>query len=730
MNLPGNNLKEQNDNPESSIYINRELSWLDFNFRVLGEATSEDNPLLERLKFLAITASNLDEFFKVRVGGLTILNQSSPGSLDIADLTPAGQLNAIRDKVRRLYEIQYSCLLEQLEPALEGAGIYRQKTSELSRSQIEFLESRFEDEIFAVISPIKLDDSKSFPLLAGAQLSVCVRLEPDAERSLAFQSDTRKTDDEESSDDEFAVIAIGHVLSRFMTLPADSGYHYVGIESVISHFVHQFFPGRNVKECVSFRVTRNADIKLDEDDVSDMLSGMTQMLIARTNSNCVRLEVESGISDKTKAFLMKALDVSDHDIFECKGPIDLSAFMSLSQLPGFEHLRNKDWPSLDSPQFPSGADIFEIISAKDRLLIHPYESFDPVVDLICSAAEDPDVIAIKQILYRTSKNSAVVEALAEAASNGKNVTVIVELKARFDEERNIKWAQQLEQAGVDVIYGVRGLKTHGKICVVVRREPSGIKRYVHFGTGNYNEATARIYSDISYLTCDQQLGDDAVKVFNAITGMSVPQSTRKLAFSPVDLRSTIEEMIDTEIRNAEAGLPAKIDAKFNSLTDKDLIDRLYEASQAGVKIRLNIRGICCLRPGIEGLSDNIQVISIVDRFLEHARIFCFHHDGMHRTFIASADWMTRNLDRRVELLIPVENPEIKSRLLKTLNSYFQDNIKAHQLLADGNYARKTPEGKTPYRAQEELYLATKELHSAQSHYQTTLFQSHRGDRNK
>lgn len=695
-------------------YLNRELSWLDFNFRVLSEAQLQENALLDRLKFLAITAGNLDEFFKVRVGGLKILNQVSPDKTEISGLTPSGQLLAIESRVRELYQEQYSCLLGELEPRMKKEEICRLEMNELSPEQLEFIHGKFHEHLAPALSPILIDSNSDFPLLTTAKICVCVDLETDPGQSLTLI---------EESESRFALVPVGPGLDRFHSVPSPIGYRFVTIESIVEYYLEHFFPGQKIVDSTSFRVTRNADMTFDEDSVSDLLSGMTDMLTARRISDCVRLEVSKGASQEITGFLKQSLEIDDQDVFECEGPIDLSEFMSLTRLEGFESLREKAWAPLDSPEFPAGSDIFEIIAEEDRCLVHPYESYDPVANFVRAAASDPQVISIKQILYRTSGQSAIVKALADAAGNGKNVTVIVELKARFDEERNIQWARFLEQAGVDVIYGVRGLKTHAKVCIVVRREPSGIKRYMHFGTGNYNETTARIYSDISLLTCDDQLGADAVTIFNSITGLSVPLGTRSLSFSPLDIRSTFEELIDSEIEAAKQGGKARIEAKFNSLTDERMIDHLYKASQVGVKVRLNIRGICCLIPGVDGLSDNIKVNSIVDRNLEHARLFYFHNRGEHKLFFGSADWMTRNLDRRVELLIPVESPAIKNRLIAMLKCYFQDNVRSHVLGPDGTYQRQS--GSKPFRSQFEIYQSIKELHGTQRHQQATLFQPHR-----
>lgn len=693
-------------NKAPSKFLNRELSWLEFNQRVLEEALDLGLPLLERLKFLAITASNLDEFFMVRVGGLQLLVESGNVALDPAGMTAAEQLAAVLERVHRMVELQYACFAEQLEPALAEAGLRRWKPAEINERQRSLLEQTFESEIYPVLTPqaVTVDE---FPLLVGGTLHACVKLEGDA-------------------GPKFAVIPFGRSTPRFLTLHADRGYSFVLLEDAVKLFAERFFPGVAVLECVPFRIARNADIGIRDDMASDLLAGMQEVLTARKHGDCVRLEVSAEASEETLAFLRSSLGIEDRDVFAVTGPIDLSAFMQLSDLKGFDAQRYEPWPPQASAEIDKKSSLFEIITRQDLLLCHPYESFEPVVRLIEEAAEDPDVLAIKQILYRTSRNSPIVSALAKAARRGKHVTVIVELKARFDEARNIEWAKNLEQNDVQVIYGVRGLKTHAKLCIIVRREPQGIQRYVHFGTGNYNEITARIYSDVSLLTCNEELGADASSFFNAITGYSQLHNFRKIAAAPLGLRDRLLELINAETERRQQGQKAQIVAKFNSLVDPEVINALYAASQAGVKVRLNIRGICCLRPGVPGLSENITVVSIVDRFLEHARILYFHHGGDERVFISSADWMPRNLDRRVELLVPVEHPAAKKRLIEILDTYFQDSTKARQLQPTGEYQRIKATGKRRgFRAQEQLYRAAVQAVTQAEQSRRTVFEPHR-----
>jgi polyphosphate kinase len=476
---------------------------------------------------------------------------------------------------------------------------------------------------------------------------------------------------------------------------------------VVSHFVEQYYPGKRVEECTAFRVTRNADVSVREDSASDLILGMEEVLSSRRSADFVRLEIDSKVSEATLDFLVRNLVLKPRDLFKIPGPLDLSALMSVTEIEGFPTLRDTVWPPQRSPQIDSTKSMFENIAQQDLLLCHPYESFEPVVRLIEEAANDPDVLAIKQTLYRTSRKSPIVASLKKAAELGKYVTVVVELKARFDEARNMVWARELERSGVQVVYGVRGLKTHAKICIVVRREIDGIVRYVHFGTGNYNESTARMYSDISYLTRDESLGKDASAFFNAITGYSQPQPYEKLESAPLGLRKKLVSLIEEETQRRLQGQKAFIYAKLNALVDPEIIQALYRASQAGVTIRLNIRGICCLKPGVRGVSDNITVISIVDRFLEHARILHFSHGGQDSVFISSADWMPRSLDRRIELLTPVEDEASKRKLMEILATYFQDNQNAWKLLPDGSYERLEPGvGQVKLRAQKLLYQSS------------------------
>ncbi len=695
---------------KTAKYINRELSWLEFNQRVLDEACNADNPLLERLKFLSITASNLDEFIMVRVGGLQIMVQEGRKKRDISGLTPIGQLKAISKRTREMVKLQYDCYLKDLEPALNGAGIQRIHPHALSREQTDYVSAYFNDELFPILTPMAVDLNSDFPLLPNLTLCLAVRIAP------------AKGEKEE----RFALLPFGRSINRFITLPAEKSYTYMLIEDIAAIFMDRWFPGVTVIENGVFRITRNADMNVCEDLAADLMLGMEGILDARKQSECVRLEIDRSASDEIIMLLRNALNVAEQDIYRITGPQDLAGFQNLAFMDGFEQLKDESWPPCSSPAVDPRESIFETMGRKNILLVHPYESFDPVIRFINDAADDPDVLAIKQTLYRMSSRSPVVDALFKAVHKGKHVTALIELKARFDEARNIEWAKQLEQEGVQVIYGVKGLKTHSKITIVVRREPQGLVRYMHFGTGNYNESTAKIYSDISYMTCDNALGSDASAFFNAITGFSQPIQYNKLHMAPLGIRDALVELIENEIERRRQGQDALIMAKMNSLADPPLIDKLYEASLAGVKVLLNIRGICCLRAGVPGLSENITVVSIVDRFLEHARLFYFQHGGARHVYISSADWMPRNLDRRIELLVPIEDRAARKRLIAILKLYFKDTSNAWVLNPDDTFQRRRPRRKEDrLRAQEVLYREVAESVEQAQQERNTLFEPHR-----
>ncbi|MBL8892031.1 MAG: polyphosphate kinase 1 [Planctomycetaceae bacterium] len=713
--------------PEPDQLLNREMSWLEFNQRVLNQAQDTSNPLLERVKFLAITGSNLDEFFMVRIGSLQILIGSKHERPDVTGFRPQKLLQVAGDRVRRLMREQYDCF-EKLQTTLRHHGIAQLDPEQWTRKQTVFLRHWFDENVVSVLSPVAIDLQQNFPLLNDSEMALAVQLDWQPEQMLGgdWKTDLSTLADDQRPSRRFAILPLGRKLDRFVNVPVDGGHGYVLLEAVVKKFVGEFFPGQAIRDCVAFRITRNADMRVDEDGAFDLLHGMQEILAERRESSCVRLEIESGADPATREFLMQCLQVDELHVFETAGPVRLKDWFRIASLPGFDGLRFDAWSPQESPHFSVDRNIFDVIRESDRILIHPYQVYDPVVRFIEAAADDPDVLAIKQTLYRTSSRSQIVQALQRAAQNQKHVTAIVELKARFDEERNIKWARSLETAGVNVIYGVRGLKTHSKICIVVRKDPDGLRHYCHIATGNYNEATATLYSDISYFTCNDVIGSDAINFFNAVTGMSIPQPMQKMSMAPLGLRQRILEMINVEVQNAASDAPSGIRLKVNSLVDPMIIGALYKASQAGVPVELNVRGICCLRPGVPGLSERITVTSIVDRYLEHSRIFYFHHGGDRRVFISSADMMARNLDRRIELLVPIEDESCRRRLLEVLDYYFQDNVKAKRLMPDGSYV-PVPTSDQEFHCQKQLYRYAVQQRSEQFSAETSMFHPHRRD---
>ncbi len=706
-----------------SAYINRELSWLEFDQRVLEQAMYDRVPLLERLKFLAITASNLDEFFMVRVGSLRVQQERQPDLRDPTGLTPSEQLLAIYERVDQMVHNQYRCFLEQIEPNLKAEGFERVSMNSASAIHRAAARRIFDEEIFPVVSPIAVDPAAPFPLLVNLGSYLCIHI---AARS-PTTDEAEETLEHEASvfEPRFAFIPLGKAISRFVTLPSEKGFSYALLEDVVAAFVEQFFPSDTVVECKPFRITRNSDVTVHEENASDLMEGMERVLHERRTASSVRLEIAENASDSMIEFLRGAMHLEPRDVFLIPGPLDLSSMMGLTSMQGFAALRDAAWPPQASPNIDPSKSMFDLIAQRDIMLCHPYESFEPIVRFVEEAADDPDVLAIKQVLYRTSRESPIVAALKLAARRGKYVTAIVELKARFDEARNIEWARELEEAGVHVIYGIRGLKTHAKICIIVRREPQGIQRYCHFGTGNYNESTARMYSDVSYFTCNEELGADATSFMNAITAFSQPHSYRRIEAAPIGLRKRLLSLIESETQRKKQGQKAYIAAKLNSLADPEMIDALYRASQAGVQIRLNIRGVCCLRAGVPGLSENISVVSIIDRFLEHARILYFYHGGDETVFLSSADWMPRNLDRRIELLVPIEDLASRRRLLEILDTYFRDNQNAWKLKSDGPYERIQPTDlQARVRSQRVLYQSAVEAVQQAEQARRNTFQPH------
>ena len=651
-------------------FYNRELSWLGFNYRVLSEARDKNIPLMERLKFLSITASNLDEFFMIRVASLKDMVHAKYTKKDIAGLTPKEQLEIISTGTHELVEKQYNTYNRSFLPALKHNGLTIVTQYEaLNAEQAEYVDRYFMREVYPVLTPMAVDSSRPFPLIRNKSLNIA-----------ALLMDKKRKDTI-----DFATVQVPSVLPRIVTIPSEKEGEtcIILLEQIIEKNIQKLFLNYKVLDATPYRVMRNADLTIDEDEAADLLIEIERQLKKRQWGEAIRLEVEQGIDKRLLKILKKELQIQQEDIFTIRGPLDLTFLMKVYGMDGFDHLKEEPY----TPQPPKGldmdGDLFEQIRQKDILLHHPYETFDPVVNFVRFAAKDPDVLAIKQTLYRVSSNSPIIASLAQAAENGKQVTVLVELKARFDEENNIVWARKLEKAGCHVIYGLVGLKTHSKITLVVRREEEGIRRYVHLGTGNYNDSTAKLYTDMGMFTCKRAYGEDATAVFNMLSGYSEPLSWNKLALAPTWLRTRFVELINRERDYAAMGKPARIVAKMNSLCDAGIINALYEASAAGVQIELIIRGICCLKQGVPGMSETIQVRSIVGTFLEHSRIFYFENDGSPEIYMGSADWMPRNLDKRVEILFPVEDPDLKKEIIHILHTQLADNTKAHLLQPDG-----------------------------------------------
>jgi polyphosphate kinase len=673
---------------EPELFLNRELSWLEFDGRVLEEAEDASNPVLERLKFATIVASNLDEFFMVRVARLKNAVEEGDVGADPAGLSPAQQLQQIAARSQKIVERLYATLTGAILPALGERGIRILGLEGLDEAARVAVARYFQDEVLPALTPLAIDFSRPFPMLASLSLNLAVLLAP--------------AEGEEQP--RLAVVQVPSRLPRLVRPPGAGGTTYVLLEEIIRAELPSLFPGQAVVESAAFRVARDSELDLDDEGGRDFLVAVEEELRNRRKSRVVRLEIEAGAGEALLATLAKRLEVAPEDVYRTSGPLDVRAFFPLVDLPALEDLRDPPLKPLQILDPREQEDVFALLDQRDVLVHHPYESFDPVIAFVSKAADDPDVLAIKQTLYRTSGESPVVQALGRAAERGKQVTVLVELMARFDEQSNIRWARSLEESGAHVIYGVRGYKTHAKICLVVRRGRQGIKRYVHLGTGNYNDRTARLYTDFGLMTADPVLGEDASAFFNALTGYSDPPRMKKLVMAPTMLREQTLRLIERERRRAEAGQAGEITAKMNALVDEDIIRALYDASKAGVRIRLNVRGICCLRPSVKGLSETIEVVSIVDRFLEHARIVRFRNGGDEEVYLSSADWMPRNLDRRVELLFPVEAPECRQKVLAALDAMFTDNAKARRLQADGTYKRRRPaKGEEPFRAQLHLH---------------------------
>lgn len=671
---------------KSEKFKNRELSWLDFNYRVLSEARDKNIPLMERLKFLSITASNLDEFFMIRVASLKDQVNAGYSKKDIAGMTPQEQVHAILKVTHSFVATQYTTYNRSFLPALKKEGLkVVTEYEKLTPEQADYVDTYFKQEVFPVLTPMAVDSSRPFPLIRNKSLNIG-----------ALLMDKKKKDTI-----DFATVQVPSVLPRVVTIPSDEDdcTTIILLEQIIEKNIQKLFMNYKVLCATPFRVMRNADLTIDEDEAADLLIEIEKQLKKRQWGEAIRLEVEDDIDKRLLKILRRELNIGEEAIFKINGPLDLTFLMKVYGMEGFEKLKDTPYTPQQPKMLDPNRGLFEQIRERDILVHHPYESFDPVVNFVRLAAKDPDVLAIKQTLYRVSSHSPIIASLAEAAENGKQVSVLVELKARFDEENNIVWARKLEKAGCHVIYGLVGLKTHSKITLVVRKEEDGIRRYVHLGTGNYNDSTARLYTDMGMFTCKQQYGEDATAVFNMLSGYSEPLAWNKLSLAPLWLRDKFLSLIGRERDNAAKGRPAKIIAKMNSLCDPGIIKALYEASDAGVEIQLIVRGICCLRAGVPGLSENIHVRSIVGTFLEHSRIFYFENNGEPEFYMGSADWMPRNLDKRVEILFPVEAPELQKEIRHILNIQLADTKKAHILMPNGTYERVDQRGKTPLNSQ-------------------------------
>lgn len=683
---------------QPELYLNRELSWLAFNDRVFDEARDESLPLFERMKFFSIAFSNLDEFFMVRVASIKDLISSGFTRKDSAGLTPGRQMGHISRRVHQMVADSYAYLNKTLYKELKDKKYRFLTVEDLTDEDRTYLEDVFDRRIYPVLTPLAVDSSRPFPLIYNKSLNIGILIE-------------------ESEDEDgmyFATVQVPSILPRLIRVQThtDAKYSYIFLEEVIQLFIHKLFHGKKVLVAYPYRITRKGDVELREEESDDLMKDIEQLIKKRKWGEVVRLEIDAGVDRRLLAILRDALNIRRDDIYLIDGPIDPTFFIKLPDLVKVkkpELLFKPFMPQLPEDLLEEPEDLFEVIRERDIMLHHPYESFDPVVQFIQQAAQDPDVLAIKQTLYRVSGDSSIVQALAEAADRGKQVTVLVELKARFDEENNINWAKQLEQNGCHVIYGIVGLKTHSKITLIVRREGNAIRRYVHAGTGNYNDITATVYTDIGLLTCDAAVGEDASAFFNMLSGYSEPMQLKKMIIAPLKLRQRFYELIQREVENVKAGGTGHIILKLNALSDPSVIRRLYEASCAGVQIDLIVRGICCLRPGVDGVSDNIRVRSIVGRYLEHSRIFYFYNNGDDEIFISSADLMERNLDKRIEVMLPVEERKVHNRLKDILNISLKDTEKTRVMNSDGTYTRAKDNG-NPFNSQDFLRRRARQAH--------------------
>lgn len=682
---------------QNERFTNRELSWLAFNKRVLSEAKDNHLPLMERLKFLSITASNLDEFFMVRVASLKDQVNAGYTKKDIAGMTSKEQIDAILKETHKFTTAQYNTYNRSFLPSLKKNGLkIVTEFEKLTEEQADYVDNYFQKEVFPVLTPMAVDSSRPFPLIRNRSLNIGALL----------------MDKKKKGTIDFATVQVPSVLPRVVTIPIDGDNctTVILLEQIIEKNIQKLFLNYRVLCQAPFRVMRNADLSIDEDEAADLLIEIEKQLKKRQWGEAIRLEVEDNIDKRLLKTLRKEFNLSEDAIFKINGPLDLTFLMKVYDIKGFDHLKEPKYIPQQPKMLDASRDLFEQIREHDILLHHPYETFDPVVNFVKKAASDPNVLAIKQTLYRVSSHSPIIASLAQAAENGKQVSVLVELKARFDEENNIVWAKKLEKAGCHVIYGLVGLKTHSKITLVVRKEEDEIRRYVHLGTGNYNDSTAKLYTDMGMFTSKTRYGEDATAVFNMLSGYSEPLVWNKLSLAPLWLRGKFLSLIEREKEHAKNGRPARIIAKMNSLCDPGIIEALYDASEAGVEIDLIVRGICCLRAGIKGLSEHIRVRSIVGTFLEHSRIFYFENNGNAEYYMGSADWMPRNLDKRVEILFPVEDPILQEEIYHILHMQLSDTKKAHLLMPDGHYVKVDQRGKTPLNSQ--LYFCEEAMANA------------------
>ena len=666
-------------------YTNREYSWLLFNYRIINEAKDKNIPLFERIKFLSISASNLDEFFMIRVASLIDLVHADVRKKDIAGLNPLAQLELIIPEMKKMINSQYSSFNRSLLPALETNGLKIVKHyEELTDKQAEFVDQYFEKEVYPVLTPMAVDSSRPFPLISNKTLNIGALIH-----------------DKKKNVIDIATVQVPSVLNRIVQLPqTGAAKEIILLEEIIEKNLSKLFLNYEIVCAHPYRIMRNADLAIDEEDAADLLKEIEKQIKKRAWGEVIKLEVEDTMDKRLLKALKKQLNVSENAIYPINGPLDLTFLMKVYGLEGFDKLKVKKYIPQPVQGLNNEENIFDQIKRKDILLHHPYDEFTPVVDFIRQAAADPNVLAIKQTLYRVSGNSPIVAALANAAENGKQVTVLVELKARFDEENNIIWAKKLEKAGCHVIYGLVGLKTHSKIALVIRREEDGIRRYVHLGTGNYNDITAKLYTDMGMFTASDLIGEDATAVFNMLSGYSEPPTWNKLLVAPIWMKDRFLSLIQREAENAKQGKEARIIAKMNSLCDPVIIKALYEASCAGVKIDLIVRGICCLKAGVKNVSENITVRSLVGNFLEHSRIFYFYNDGFEDIYMGSADWMPRNLDKRVEITFPVEDVDLKQKVIEILQVQLADTLKAHVMQPDGSYEKLDLRGRDRLEAQQ------------------------------